>query len=66
MNESLMYGFEDEYNAVTLMLSLTKETACAADLPGVEVTQNHPSGATPKGNNQESLKVIWGSLHHNL
>lgn len=23
MNESLMYGSEDEYNAVTLMLSLT-------------------------------------------
>jgi hypothetical protein len=40
MNESLMYGFEDEYNAVTLMLSLTKETACAADLPGVGENQN--------------------------
>jgi putative transposase len=43
-----------------------KETACAADLPGVEVTQNHPSGAIPKGNNQEILKVIWGSPHHNF
>ena len=26
MNESLMYGSEDEYKVVTLMLSLTKKT----------------------------------------
>jgi putative transposase len=35
-----------------------KETACAVDLPGVEATQNHPSGEIPKGSNQEIFKVI--------
>ncbi len=47
-----------------------KETACADDLPGVGESQSRqvskPSKLLSKGKNQEILKVIWGSPHHNL
>jgi hypothetical protein len=44
MNESLMYGSEDEYNAVTLMLSLTTHASGDIDLClGGETYQGKPS-----------------------